>query len=84
MKEDGKISIIWSYSVFWEPSPVAWASRWDVYLQMDDPQIHWYSIVNSLVTVFLLSGTFAPVLVQKRLGRGARTRRNRFLYNIKF
>lgn len=34
-----------------------WASRWDTYLTMSDVQIHWFSIVNSVVVVFFLSGT---------------------------
>lgn len=33
-----------------------WASRWDTYLTMSDVQIHWFSIVNSVVVVFFLSG----------------------------
>lgn len=37
-----------------------WASRWDTYLTMSDVQIHWFSIVNSVVVVFFLSGEFCP------------------------
>lgn len=37
-------------------SEVKWASRWDTYLTMSDVQIHWFSIVNSVVVVFFLSG----------------------------
>ena len=56
-KQDAKRQpIVWSYSVVWEPSDVAWASRWDTYLSTDDPEIHWFSIINSLVTVLFLSG----------------------------
>lgn len=40
----------------WEHSDIAWASRWDLYLYMGDDQVHWFSILNSLVIVFLLSG----------------------------
>jgi len=35
---------------------VRWASRWDVYLQMTDPNIHWFSIINSVVVVLFLTG----------------------------
>ena len=34
-----------------------WASRWDLYLYMGDDQIHWFSILNSLAIVLLLTGT---------------------------
>jgi hypothetical protein len=62
VREQGKEarkSIVWSYSVQWEQSDVAWASRWDTYLSTDDPEIHWFSIINSLVTVLFLSGRLA-------------------------
>lgn len=39
-----------------QESEVKWASRWDTYLTMSDVQIHWFSIVNSVVVVFFLSG----------------------------
>lgn len=39
-----------------QASEVKWASRWDTYLTMSDVQIHWFSIVNSVVVVFFLSG----------------------------
>ncbi len=40
----------------WQASDVAWASRWDIYLQMSDVQIHWFAICNSVVIVLFLSG----------------------------
>ncbi|XP_008401729.1 transmembrane 9 superfamily member 4-like [Poecilia reticulata] len=49
--------ILFTYSVTWKESEVKWASRWDTYLTMSDVQIHWFSIVNSVVVVFFLSGT---------------------------
>lgn len=42
-----KLDVIWSYSVTFELSDVRWASRWDAYLKMQDPQIHWFSLLNS-------------------------------------
>eukprot|EP00730_Choanoeca_flexa_P015024 TRINITY_DN6784_c0_g1_i1.p1 TRINITY_DN6784_c0_g1~~TRINITY_DN6784_c0_g1_i1.p1 ORF type:complete len:641 (+),score=170.05 TRINITY_DN6784_c0_g1_i1:132-2054(+) len=59
-----KQDIIWSYSVQWEQSDVAWASRWDTYLTTDDPEIHWFSIINSLVTVLFLSGILAFIMIR--------------------
>jgi len=39
-----------------QSSKVKWASRWDTYLLMTDDQIHWFSIINSLMIVLFLSG----------------------------
>lgn len=36
-----KQRVIWSYGVHFEKSDIAWASRWDTYLQMADVKIHW-------------------------------------------
>ena len=43
-----------------QESQIKWASRWDTYLTMSDVQIHWFSIVNSVVVVFFLSGALRP------------------------
>ena len=48
--------IVWTYDVTWETSNIKWASRWDTYLLMGDEQIHWFSIVNSLMIVLFLTG----------------------------
>ena len=57
-------SVVFSYEVKWERSNIAWASRWDSYLKIKDNKIHWFSIVNSLVVIFLLTGLIALVLVR--------------------
>ena len=49
-------TMVFSYSVIWHPSDVAWASRWDSYLRMSDVQIHWFAICNSVAIVLFLSG----------------------------
>ena len=46
----------------WEESDIRWASRWDTYLEMGDVQIHWFSIVNSIVVVFFLAGILAMII----------------------
>lgn len=53
---DGHTSLYFTYSVIWKESQVKWASRWDYLLGMNDVQIHWFSIINSLIVVFFLSG----------------------------
>lgn len=52
--------LFFTYSVEWLKSDISWASRWDIYLGMNDVQIHWFSIINSLVVVFFLSGMLCP------------------------
>mmetsp|Transcript_151098 Transcript_151098/g.263346 ORF Transcript_151098/g.263346 Transcript_151098/m.263346 type:complete len:629 (+) Transcript_151098:122-2008(+) len=57
-------SITYTYDVSWTASPIRWASRWDVYLRMHEGQIHWFSIVNSLMIVLFLSGMVAMILLR--------------------
>ncbi|KAL2502458.1 Transmembrane 9 superfamily member 8 [Forsythia ovata] len=61
--EDKKV-IIFTYDVEFEESEVKWASRWDTYLLMADEQIHWFSIVNSLMIVLFLSGMVAMIMLR--------------------
>ena len=56
--------VFWTYAVYWRPSKVAWAVRWDSYLHVDDPKIHWFSLVNSTVIVFFLVGTVSAILTR--------------------
>lgn len=57
-------TVVFAYSVLWEPSDVAWASRWDIYLQMSDVQIHWFAICNSVAIVLFLSGILALIIIR--------------------
>jgi transmembrane 9 superfamily member 2/4 len=61
---DAMTKVQFSYSVYWIPSPTAWATRWDKYLHVYDPKIHWFSLVNSAVVVVFLVVTVASVLVR--------------------
>ncbi|XP_043351976.1 transmembrane 9 superfamily member 4 isoform X2 [Dermochelys coriacea] len=45
-------------------SDIKWASRWDTYLTMSDVQIHWFSIINSVVVVFFLSGILSMIIIR--------------------
>uniref|UniRef100_A0A1B0A641 Transmembrane 9 superfamily member n=1 Tax=Glossina pallidipes TaxID=7398 RepID=A0A1B0A641_GLOPL len=56
--------LYFTYSVEWKESKVSWASRWDIYLGMKDVQIHWFSIINSLVVVFFLSGILTMIMIR--------------------
>uniref|UniRef100_A0A915EG53 Transmembrane 9 superfamily member n=1 Tax=Ditylenchus dipsaci TaxID=166011 RepID=A0A915EG53_9BILA len=61
---DGANEIMWTYSVRWEESEIPWASRWDTYLNMKDVQIHWFSILNSLVVVICLTGFLSVIIIR--------------------
>ncbi|CAF3411127.1 unnamed protein product [Rotaria socialis] len=61
-KEENKVTM--TYEVEWTPSETRWASRWDTYLAMTDVQIHWFSIVNSVIVVFFLAGILSMIIVK--------------------
>ncbi|KAL1244114.1 Transmembrane 9 superfamily member, partial [Trichinella spiralis] len=48
----------------WRLSPIRWASRWDSYLSMRSNQIHWLSIVNSIVIVVFLAGFLGLIIMR--------------------
>jgi len=53
--------------VIFMDSDIKWASRWDIYLTMghrNENQVHWFSIVNSLLIVFLLTGMVAVIMLR--------------------
>jgi len=57
--------ISYTYDVQWEESPVRWASRWDSYLKMPTPgEVHWFSILNSLLIVIFLSALIATIMLR--------------------
>jgi transmembrane 9 superfamily protein 2/4 len=61
---DGHNEIIYTYDVRWTWSSTRWASRWDNYLKMTGGQVHWFSIMNSLLIVVFLSGMLAMILLR--------------------
>jgi len=60
--------VLFTYDVLWaENKELQWASRWDIYLKMNDAypvKIHWLSIANSMVIVCVLSAMIAAILVR--------------------
>jgi transmembrane 9 superfamily member 2/4 len=61
---DSVKSIQYSYEVNWESSEVRWPSRWDTYLSMSDVQIHWFSIINSLVIILFLAAILTMIMIR--------------------
>ncbi|KAH9266055.1 hypothetical protein BASA83_010792, partial [Batrachochytrium salamandrivorans] len=51
LQEGQDNAIQYTYSTFWVVDPISWGTRWDHYLHVFDPQIHWFS---SMVTMILL------------------------------
>ena len=64
LNEDGETKVTWTYGVYWRRSSVAWAVRWDTYLHVDDPTIHWFPLINSAVIVVFLTGTVSAILMR--------------------
>lgn len=63
--EGNSEEIVYSYDVKWEKSDLKWSHRWDVYLKGNpDDEIHYFSIVNSLMIVLFLSGVLAMIMMR--------------------
>jgi transmembrane 9 superfamily protein 2/4 len=63
--------VLFTYDVTWRPSEIHWASRWDIYLSMDNAvpaKVHWFSIVNSLMIVVFLSALVGMILLRSVYG----------------
>eukprot|EP00913_Durusdinium_trenchii_P021795 g20478.t1 len=65
---DAHDQLTFTYDVTWSPSEIRWASRFDNYLKMTGGrrpgQIHWFSILNSLMIMLFLSGMIAVIILR--------------------
>jgi len=59
-------TILYTYSVQWIESSLEWSTRWDVYLKSTkaEARVHWFSIVNALLVVLLLTAIIAIILIR--------------------
>ncbi|XJO73013.1 hypothetical protein BDV3_004056 [Batrachochytrium dendrobatidis] len=64
LKEGVDNPIQYTYSTFWVEDSISWGTRWDHYLHVFDPQIHWFSIINSIVIVLILGSMVAMILLR--------------------
>ncbi|KAJ3196541.1 hypothetical protein HK101_008550 [Irineochytrium annulatum] len=64
LSQEADTAVNYTYTVQWTESKQAWGTRWDKYLHVSDPQIHWFSIVNSIVIVLMLTGMIAMILLR--------------------
>ena len=56
--------VVYTYDTFWELSDISWASRWDAYLKMPGGRVHWFSILNSLMVVLVMSSIVAMIMLR--------------------
>ena len=64
LSEEGDTKVKFTYSVYWIESSTVWATRWDKYLHVFDPKIHWFSLINSSIIVVFLVLTVMSILVR--------------------
>lgn len=61
----GLFNVVYSYEVEWVESSLPWADRWDVYfLSSPDDDLHYFSIVNSLMIVLFLTGAIGSIMIR--------------------
>lgn len=59
--------IPFTYAVYWrEEEAISWSGRWNLYFKSEgnNKEIHWLSLINSLVLVALLTAVVAVVLLR--------------------
>ncbi|KAI0093045.1 Nonaspanin [Irpex rosettiformis] len=64
LSEEGASVVRYSYQITWQKSSTPWATRWDNYLHIFDPRIHWFSLINSIVIVVFLCGMVSMILLR--------------------
>jgi transmembrane 9 superfamily member 2/4 len=64
LSETGDTQVTWTYSVKWRESNTVFATRWDKYLHVIDPKIHWFWLINSAIFVCLLVAMVSSILVR--------------------
>ncbi|OBZ67000.1 Transmembrane 9 superfamily member 1 [Grifola frondosa] len=64
LQENQMNTVRYSYRVMWNESSTPWATRWDNYLHIFDPRIHWFSLINSIVIVVFLCIMVSMILLR--------------------
>lgn len=64
LSETARTPAAFTYSVYWRSSPTAWATRWDKYLHVFDPIIHWFSLITSTIIMIAVVMMVAGILVR--------------------
>ena len=68
LTEDKEVNVEFMYSVKWKETEIPYEKRMEKYSQSSSLphhlEIHWFSIINSCVTVLLLTGFLATILMR--------------------
>ncbi|PIL36112.1 transporter [Ganoderma sinense ZZ0214-1] len=64
LSESQNTTITYTYRVMWNQSDTPWATRWDNYLHIFDPRIHWFSLINSIIVVVFLCLMVSMILLR--------------------
>ncbi|KAI0789132.1 Nonaspanin TM9SF [Abortiporus biennis] len=64
LNEGSDNRVRYTYRITWSESDTPWATRWDNYLHIFDPRIHWFSLINSIVIVVFLCGMTSMILLR--------------------
>jgi len=68
LTEDKKVNVEFMYTVKWKETSTPFVKRMEKYSQSSSLphhlEIHWFSIINSCVTVLLLTGFLATILMR--------------------
>ncbi|CAI5759475.1 unnamed protein product [Candida verbasci] len=64
LSKQDESEVLFTYSVRFEPSEIAWATRWDKYLHVYDPKIQWFSLINFSLIVLILGIIIGHILVR--------------------
>lgn len=64
LEKDKDTEVLFTYTVNFKESPVAWATRWDKYLHVYDPKIQWFSLINFSLIVLILGIVITHILIR--------------------
>ncbi|KAI0819995.1 Nonaspanin [Trametes gibbosa] len=64
LSETSDNRVRYTYRVMWNKSDTPWATRWDNYLHIFDPRIHWFSLINAVIVVVFLCVMVSMILLR--------------------
>lgn len=64
LDENAPNTVTYTYRVTWNESSTPWATRWDNYLRIFDPRIHWFNLINSIFFVIFLCVMVSMILLR--------------------
>lgn len=64
LSKNKETEVLFTYTVNFQESDVAWATRWDKYLHVYNPKIQWFSLINFSLIVLILGIIIAHILIK--------------------